>query len=76
MPYSLKYPAGGELKMTEVYQGDWNQITGDKVSKEVQDPYHPKYPDAGAYRPSKYWGFVEKPVSDYNQLKRVVEVEE
>lgn len=52
--------------MTEIYHGDWNPVTGDKPGKRVEDPYHPKYPDAGPYR--KMEGLVEKPTSNVDQL--------
>lgn len=53
--------------MTEIYHGPWSPIRGDYSPEErIQNPYHPRYPDAGSYR--KVEGLGEKPTVNADRL--------
>lgn len=54
--------------MTEIYHGQWDPVTGDRPETTVpNDPYHPKYPDAGPYKKAE--GLGEKPTTNADQFK-------
>ena len=55
MARSLSYIAGGEMSVTETYNGYWNPLKGD-TKEPVQDVYH-RYPTG------KPAGILNEPLS-------------
>lgn len=56
--------------MTETYQGPWSSVRGDQPqTRRSEDPYHPRYPDAGVYQ--KVEDLSEQPAVNTGKLVAV-----
>ncbi len=51
--------------MTEIYYGPCDPFREDRSKRVEEDPYHPRYPDAGPYKKAE--GLGKKPVNNADQ---------